>query len=1349
MVQLPDPAADLDWSGFVGSIQSHFQEHARTNPDRTCVVETKSSESPERSFTYKQIFEASNILAHHLHDAGVTNGDVVMIWAHRSVDLVVGFMGILVPQQIYLEVAQPCALISIGKATDEAGPLAPTVRKYIDEELKLKAEIPSLRLHDDGFLEGGQIDGKDVFSAARAKAASPPDALVGPDSNPTLSFTSGSEGRPKGVLGRHYSLTRYFPWMAKRFDLSSDSKFTMLSGIAHDPIQRDIFTPLFLGAQLLVPSKEDIAHERLAEWFREFKPTVTHLTPAMGQILVGGASAEFPSLRNAFFVGDILTKRDVRALQRLAVNVRTISMYGTTETQRSVSYFEVPCRADDPEFLETLGDTIPAGQGMENVQLLIIDRQNPQRICEIGEAGEIYVRAAGLAEGYLGDKTKNEEKFLNSWFVNNNQWVEADGIRAKDEPWRRYFKGPRDRLYRTGDLGRYRPSGDVECIGRVDDQVKIRGFRIELNDIDSNLSQSPLIRDCKTLVRRDKNEEPVLVSYIVPELNHWPRFLEAHGLEDIEDEGTDIGTTKVYFKRFRRMQTEVRDHLKECLPSYAVPTIYIVLNKLPLNPNGKVDKPNLPFPDIVEQTEDASDEDLKRWETLTETERTVATHWAELIPGINAKSIAPHNSFFDLGGHSLLAQQMLLVVRKVVGANVSINALYENPSLAGFSAQVDRALSSAGEDGGKQEEHDSVYSRSLDELIAQLPASYQSADPAATRAGANPVVFLTGATGFLGAYIIKDLLERANSRLEVIAHVRSVKNPKGAFERLRRSLEGYGLWRDDWATRLSCVVGDLTQPRLGLAADVWDMLARRVDVVIHNGATVHWVKRYLDMAVANVTSTIDAMQLCNEGKPKVFTFVSSTSVLDTDHYVELSAQQVHTGQGAVSEEDDLMGSRLGLGTGYGQTKWVSEQLVREAGRRGLRGSVVRPGYVLGDSETGVCNTDDFLIRMLKGCIQLRARPHIVNTVNSVPVNHVARVVAAASLNALLSGVHVVHVTGHPRLRMNEYLSLLEYYGYEVPEVRYDEWKADLERYVTAGGQEKDQEQHALMPLYHFCVNDLPANTRAPELDDRNAVQVLKDDAEQWTGVDESSGYGIGRDEVGKYLGYLVETKYFGRPTGRGRALPAVHLTPEQLEAVRAVGGRGGANNAATKMVTESDILTNYLLRPAPLPSIITFDHFRLLFPRQLQGSEAQLRSLYRDVQAQRNAVLDGVARNVAAEVERGAGMRKEVRRQRREAEREDYDGEIEMERALFGQDAGLRAARHSLPELVLELDGAVGALEADVERLEAEEAELKEDVQQLVGALSDLRYGRLANGQLREEVLDGLTSLREACENKS
>ena len=493
---------------------------------------------------------------------------------------------------------------------------------------------------------------------------------------------------------------------------------------------------------------------------------------------------------------------------------------------RSVSYYEIPSRSKDPDFMDKLKDIVPAGTGMKDVQLLVINQQDPTKLCEIGEVGEIYVRAAGLAEGYKGDEALNKQKFLMNWFTDNKKWVEADKTLDKGEPWRQHCKGPRDRLYRTGDLGRYiEPNGCVECTGRADDQVKIRGFRIELNDIDSNLGQNPLIRDCKTLVRRNRNEEPILVSYIVPEFKAWLGWLKDQNLDDIEDAGTEFGPTRVYFKRFRRIQAEIREHLKDRLPSYAVPTIYTVLKKLPLNPNGKVDKPNLPFPDIAERTEKVSDEDLKRWESLTETEQLVASKWATRIQGLEPKTIRPENDFFDLGGHSLSAQQMCLDIKALV-PNISIEFLFQNPSLAGFSAKVDQLLSPTehtNRDNSGVIEKDSDYSRSLEVLLKRLPSKFKSADPATIRASSNPTVFLTGATGVLGSYIVKDILERNNPEVRLIAHVRGVTDSKAAIQRLRKSLEGYGLWRDEWSARLSCVVGGLSKQRLGIEERTWQV----------------------------------------------------------------------------------------------------------------------------------------------------------------------------------------------------------------------------------------------------------------------------------------------------------------------------------------------------------------------------------------------------------------------------------------------------------------------------------------------------------------------------------------------
>lgn len=307
----------------------------------------------------------------------------------------------------------------------------------------------------------------------------------------------------------------------------------------------------------------------------------------MGQLLSAQATRQIPTLRNAFFVGDVLTKRDCHRLQHLAQNVRIINMYGTTETQRAVSYFAIPPVSEDSTFLQNQKDIMPAGQGMIDVQLLVVNRAQRDVPCAVGEIGEIYVRSGGLSEGYL-DPAATAEKFVENWFGQGVDRVDTlahpvDG--SAPVPAAQYWKGIRDRMYRTGDLGRYLPDGTVECTGRADDQIKIRGFRIELGEIDTHLSRHPLVRENVTLVRRDKNEEKVLVSYFVPNSGQdLDALVSASEVEkddeDEEDDDDEEGAKKKDVKaeiarglrRYRKLIKDIKEHLKKKLPSYSVPT---------------------------------------------------------------------------------------------------------------------------------------------------------------------------------------------------------------------------------------------------------------------------------------------------------------------------------------------------------------------------------------------------------------------------------------------------------------------------------------------------------------------------------------------------------------------------------------------------------------------------------------------------------------------------------------------------------------------------------------------------------------------------------------------------------
>ncbi len=1174
---LPDPKRDLDFSNFRGAIQDIFSDNAAKFPERECVVETASKLDPSshgRTFNYKQIDQSSNVVAHYLIANGIKRGDIVTIYAYRGVDLVVAVMGVLkagaafsvidpayppARQNIYLRVADPRGIIVIRKA----GVINQMVEDYISNELHVVARIDGLEMQDDGTIVGSEVgkSTENVLEPFYGKKATRPNVLVGPDSAPTLSFTSGSEGVPKGVLGRHFSLAYYFPWMAKQFGLSEKDRFTMLSGIAHDPIQRDMFTPLFLGAKLLVPTTDDIGTPgQLAQWMSEHGATVTHLTPAMGQLLSADATAEIPSLHHAFFVGDILTKRDCLRLQTLAANCAIVNMYGTTETQRAVSFFEIPSRETDSGFLETQKDVIPAGSGMQNVQLVVVNRDQPSETCGVGEVGEIYVRAGGLAEGYRGLPEMNKKKFLKNWFTDSSKFEARDKQLDHGEPWRKFWKGPRDRMYRTGDLGRYLPDGNCECCGRADDQVKIRGFRIELGEIDTHISRFHLIRQNVTLVRLDRNKERTLVSFVVPK--QVPELAE---YRVTDDEVKSIADPIVKgLVEYRPLIEALRAHLQKRLANYAVPTLIIPMARLQLNPNGKIDKQKLPYPSQEQLAQVAKfvEQDQKAVPEFTTDEAQIRDLWLDVLPNRPA-AVYPDDSFFDLGGHSILATRMIFALRKKLGVEVPLGTIFHYPTISQFAAEVSR-IRTEKEGGEKKDETESgapdYYGDAVNLVKTMLMPAYATRY---TLDKTQPInVFLTGCTGFLGPFIIRELLSRSDKLdIHIYAHVRHAADQAEGMERLKQSATAYGIWQEAWRSKITIVLADFSKPELGMKSTEYRKLTETIDTIIHNAALVHWVYPYSQLRDSNVISAINVLNLAAHGKPKTFAFVSTTSTLDTPYYNKLSAQLVAQGKAGISETDDLMGSSTGLANGYGQSKWCAEYIIRRAGERGLRGSIIRPGYIQGSSFSGAANRDDFLLRMLKGCIELGRYPEISNPVNTVPVDHVARIVVASALHPPKpqgeTSLAVVQVTGHPRIPFEKMLSAPVEYGYNVSGLDYPAWKKCLEKYVITDGHSES----ALFPVLHIALGDLPTDSLAPQLDDANAVAALKED-EYWNAdsVDYSAGAGVDLKIMGVYISYLVKIGFLPPSTSAGRlALPKIQVSEESLKLIhQGVGKRSSA-----------------------------------------------------------------------------------------------------------------------------------------------------------------------------------------------
>ncbi|KAJ2747741.1 large subunit of alpha-aminoadipate reductase [Coemansia sp. BCRC 34301] len=1091
LAAVPDPTADLAWGEFPGSITSIFARNAQAHPDRRFVVEsvTRDGVDVTRSFTYMQMLRAARALSRTLRSGGVEREDVVVVYAYRGVDLVVAILGVLMAgatysvvdpaypaarQNVYLGVAQPRGLVVL----EHAGQLAESVQEFVDTELHVVCTVAGMELRDSGELVGsgvvGIADGDDDIMADVVDA--------GHDSVGTLSFTSGSTGIPKGVRGRHYSLTHFYPWMGSEFGLGPSDRFTMLSGIAHDPIQRDVFTPVFFGAELHIPTAEDIGVPgQLAQWMADHEISVTHLTPAMGQLLSANATSQIASLRNAFFVGDLLTKRDCHRLQSLAANCRIVNMYGTTETQRAVSFCAIPPHSANASYLATAKDVIPAGRGMKDVQLLVVNRLGSGGMCAVGEVGEIYVRSGGLAEGYLRLEEATAEKFVKNWFAG-----EREGEKSQ------FYFGPRDRMYRTGDLGRYRADGDVECIGRMDDQVKIRGFRIELGEINNMLSQHPGIRANVTLVRRDKYEEKTLVAYIVASEDE----------QRTEDPGR------------QRLIASVRAYLRQKLPAYAVPSVFVPLRRLPLTPNGKVDKAALPFPDTPAPIAAGGEG--------SPTEQALAKVWADVL----GLSHLPDGSasFFDVGGHSVAATRMVFRVRTDFAVDAPLGLVFRTPVLRDMAAAIDalRGELRLTEGVSKTEEEalaESSYAADLASLVAQLPPAPKQG-PA--ELPSNPTFFLTGATGFLGAFVLAALLARHPSA-SVVCLVRAA-DAAAAMQRVQAAAVANLVWDDAWTGRVSAVAGDLAQPRLGLSDSDWARCSD-ADVIVHNGALVHWVYPYARLRAANVVSTLEALRLCSSGggPPKRLVFVSSTSALDTDHYVQL---------GRVREADDLDGARAGLASGYGQSKWVAERLLMHARHVGWPVAIVRPGYVLGHSKSGATNADDFLWRLAKGCAQLHLAPVMANAVNVCPVDYVADVVAHAAAHPRALDRLVYHVHNPHAFRFSDIFDLMRMYGYPMDDAEYMRWRSVLMESTL-----HDQDS-ALYPLLHFVLDDLPTSTKSPELDDAHTRELLRESGVVCPDI---------KTLFGLYLAYLVKAGFLPQPEGPAdQPLPVLDIEVQGL-----------------------------------------------------------------------------------------------------------------------------------------------------------------------------------------------------------
>jgi thioester reductase-like protein len=587
---------------------------------------------------------------------------------------------------------------------------------------------------------------------------------------------------------------------------------------------------------------------------------------------------------------------------------------------------------------------------------------------------------------------------------------------------------PGARLYKTGDLARYLPDGNIEFLGRIDSQVKLRGFRIELGEIEAALSQHSAVREAVVLLLENEPGNQRLVAYVVP----------------AREAAIAIN--------------ELRSFLKEKLPDYMVPSALVVIKALPLTANGKIDRRALPAPEAARA--DLPDTFVA---PSTPIEKMLAEIWAELL---GLEKVGIYDNFFDLGGHSLLITQLLAKVRDAFQQELPLRRFFEAPTIAALAKNIEvkHGANSAGDRTACFDINAEVV---LDPAIRPAtPLSEQNTEPAC--------IFLTGATGFLGAFLLRDLLQQTQA--EIYCLVRSA-DAESAKKRIQSSLESYLIWDESRSDRIIPIAGDLSQPLLGLSEEQFRVLANKIDVIYHNGAFVKFTYPYSVLKPANVLGTQEVLRLASQSKLKPVHLISTISVFSA---------MGESGIKVVREEDDLTPGE-GLKGAYTQTKWVAEKLVEVARDRGIPVSIYRPGRISGDSKTGACNPSDLLYRLIAGCVQLGCAPDDDKLMNVAPVDYVSRAIVHLSSQKELLG-KTFHLVNPQSFQMSELLGWICSMGYPIKRVSSEAWQAEI---INRAGYSPENALYPLVGLFSEKVSsaEMPKSATL-QFDCQNALKRL-------------------------------------------------------------------------------------------------------------------------------------------------------------------------------------------------------------------------------------------------------------------
>jgi amino acid adenylation domain-containing protein len=459
-------------------------------------------------------------------------------------------------------------------------------------------------------------------------ATQTPSLWVDPQAMRYIYYTSGSTGQPKGIMGNLKSLSHFIQWEIKKFKLEAGCLVSQLSVPTFDVYFRDVLVPLCVGGTVCIPPDNPVqlGVNEFIEWIDDKCLNLIHCVPTLfAWILEGTLNLQkFLSLKYILLSGEVLHVSTVKQwMDIFGDRVQLVNLYGPTETTM-VKFFHVVHGSDLNRGF------IPIGKPMSGAKAIILDKH--KNVCPQGVIGEIYIRTPYMTLGYYKNLDATRKTFITNPF--NEDLDEL--------------------IYKTGDLGKLLDDGNFQFLGRIDNQVKIRGNRVELGDIENNLRDHSQVKQAAAVIKEDVHDATQLVAFFVP-------------------------ASKPVIS-----SNELRTFLKQKLPDYMIPSIFVAMDSLPLNPNGKVDRRIL-----LEHHVEQPDLEEPCVGPRTSTEKMLIGIWADIL---RRNQVSIHDNFFELGGHSLMATRLASKIRTKINLEMPLRVVFEQPTIAGQAEFIDNEI---------------------------------------------------------------------------------------------------------------------------------------------------------------------------------------------------------------------------------------------------------------------------------------------------------------------------------------------------------------------------------------------------------------------------------------------------------------------------------------------------------------------------------------------------------------------------------------------------------------------------------------------------------------------------------